>query len=164
VLLVGSMRRPVRVLVLCTGNSARSQIAEALLKQRGGPFVDVASAGSSPAERVDPLALEVLADAGIDWTGRVPKGIDDVIDRRWDVVVTVCDRARDACPVLPGHPLSAHWGLPDPSAVAGTQAERRRAFEATHRELARRIDQLLAPPLDALDPAELRRRFGAIDL
>ena len=156
------MRRAIRILVLCTGNSARSQIAEALLKQRGGRHVEVASAGSDPASRVHPLAVDVLAEAGIDWSGRVPRGIDDVVDQTWDVVITVCDRARDACPVFPGRPPAAHWGLPDPAAAIGTQAERRRAFEEVHRELAQRIDRLFAPPLDELDPAEIVHRANEI--
>src|SRR5687768_2703715 len=142
----------LRVLVLCTGNSARSQIAEALLARRGGGRVEVASAGSRPAASVHPLAVEVLAEAGIDWSGREPKGLDAVADQRWDVVITVCDRARDACPVLPGHPMTVHWGLPDPAEAGGSYSEQRRAFDDTYRELESRIERWLARDLRA-DPS-----------
>lgn len=154
----------LRVLVLCTGNSARSQIAEAIFRRRGEGYIEVASAGSRPATRVHPLAVEVLADVGIDWSGREPKGLDAVIGRPWDVVITVCDRARDACPVFPGRPVTAHWGLPDPAESDGTPAERRKEFEATYRELARRIGPLLEPPLDGLDRERFARRLAAISI
>jgi arsenate reductase len=135
-----------RVLFLCTGNSARSQIAEALLQRRGAGRFEVASAGSRPAAEVNPLAVEVLRAAGIAWEGRVPKGLDAVVGEHWDAVVTVCDRARDACPIFPGNPVTMHWGLPDPAEVEGTHGERLRAFEETRRALERRIEALLADP------------------
>ena len=138
------MTSPTRVLFLCTGNSARSQIAEALLKRKGGARFEVASAGSRPAERVNPLAIEVLRQVGIDWTGRAPKGLDAVLQEPWDLIITVCDKARDACPVFPGRPATAHWGLPDPAEVEGTREDRMRAFEETRRALEGRIDLLLA--------------------
>src|SRR6185503_9681729 len=93
--------RPLRILILCTGNSARSQMAEALLTREGGSRFEVRSAGSKPASRVNPLAIEALREVGVNWTGRTPRGLEGLDQQRWDVVITVCDRARDACPYFP---------------------------------------------------------------
>jgi protein-tyrosine-phosphatase len=140
------------VLVLCTGNSARSQIAEALLATRGRAAVEVASAGARPAPRVHPLALEVLRAHGIEWPERTPRAIDAVADREWDYVITVCDHAREACPVLPGHPAAVHWGLSDPARVEGTEEERRRAFEETYGLLERLVGRFLTETI-SISPA-----------
>lgn len=158
--------RPLRVLVLCTGNSARSQIGEALLATRGGGRVVAASAGSHPAPRVNPYAVEVLRDHGIAWEGRVPHSIDDVAGEladgeQFDLVVTVCDRARDACPFFPGAAAQVHWGLRDPADTTEPAAARR-AFAATYDALAARVDALLALPLESIAPGELRARAQAI--
>jgi arsenate reductase len=136
--------QPVRVLVLCTGNSARSQIAEALLHYRGKGRVAAASAGARPASRVHPLALEVLRAHGFAWPERAPRSIDSLAHEPWDYVITVCDHAREACPVLPGQPVTVHWGLSDPARVEGTDAERRTAFEETYALLERLIDRFLS--------------------
>ncbi len=154
-------RPPFRVLVLCTGNSARSQIAEALLATKGTGRVEAASAGSRPATRVNPYAVEVLRAHGIAWEGRAPKSIDDVAGERYDLVVTVCDNARDACPYFPGAAAQVHWGLPDPADETEPTAARR-AFAETYDALAGRVDALLALPLEQLDPAALRERAQAI--
>jgi arsenate reductase len=151
------MPPPFRVLVLCTGNSARSQIAEALFATRGAGRVEAASAGSRPAARVNPYAVEVLRAHGVAWDGRTPKSVDDVAGERFDLVVTVCDNARDACPFFPGAAAQAHWGLPDP-AEETEPAAARRAFAETYDALARRVDAALALPLERLAPAELRAR------
>lgn len=150
-----------RILVLCTGNSARSQIAEALLAARGAGRIEAASAGSRPAARVNPYAIEVLHEHGIAWEGRVPKSIDAVAAQRFDLVVTVCDNARDACPFFPGAAAQVHWGLPDPADEIDPDAARR-AFGGTYDALAARVDALLALPLERLDAAELRERAQAV--
>ncbi|MCE2942762.1 MAG: arsenate reductase ArsC [Gemmatimonadota bacterium] len=152
---------PFRVLVLCTGNSARSQIAEALLAHRGAGRIAAASAGSRPAPRVNPYAVEVLAAKGIAWEGRTPKSIDDVAGEHFDLVITVCDNARDACPFFPGAAAQVHWGLPDP-AEHTDPASARAAFADTFAEVARRVDALLAIPLETLAPEEIARRAAAI--
>jgi arsenate reductase len=139
------------VLFLCTGNSARSQIAEALLATRGKGRFSAGSAGVLPASRVNPFAVEILHDYGIDWSGRVPKTIDDVRDMHWDFVITVCDRAKESCPIFPGNPTFAHWGMEDPAEVQGDDAEKRAAFRITAVTLARRIDLLLALPMATLE-------------
>jgi arsenate reductase len=152
---------PFRVLVLCTGNSARSQIAEALFATRGADRVQAASAGSRPAARVNPYAVEVLAAHGIAWEGRTPQHVDDVANEAYDLVVTVCDNARDACPFFPGAAAQVHWGLPDPADVASPD-DARRAFAATYDALAARVDAVLALPLETMDADTLRARAQAV--
>src|SRR5919197_1075683 len=118
----------MRVLFLCTGNSARSQMAEALLNSKGAGRFLAESAGSEPAARVNPLATEVLESHGVRWTMHPPRGLDGLEQQSWELVVTVCDRARESCPIFPGHPVMAHWGMPDPAEVAGEAAVKRAAF------------------------------------
>ena len=159
------MSAPFAVLVLCTGNSARSQIGEALLQTRGATraagVVTGASAGSRPAPRVNPYAVEILAARGIPWAGRTPKSIDDVAGAVFDLVITVCDNAQEACPYFPGARAQVHWGLPDP-ADATEPAAAREAFARTFDALAARVDALLALPLERLAPAELARAAQGI--
>ncbi len=157
-----SSSTPLRVLILCTGNSARSQIAEALLAHKGAGRFEVASAGSRPASRVNPFAVEVLREVGISWDGKVPKGLDGLDAQRWDFVITVCDRAKEACPIFPGTPILAHWGMPDPAEVEGTDDARRRAFRETLLVLGRRIDLLLALPIAKLERLALEREVRSI--
>ena len=155
------MTAPFRVLVLCTGNSARSQIAEALLASRGAGRVEAASAGARPAPRVNPYAVEALAARGVAWEGRTPQHVDAFAGKAFDLVVTVCDNARDACPYFAGARAQVHWGLPDP-ADETEPAAARRAFAATFDALAARVDALLALPLESLDDAALRARAQAV--
>jgi arsenate reductase len=129
---------PIRVLFVCTGNTARSQLAEALLGHLGGPNFQVESAGTEP-KSVNPLAVEVLAKRGIDWSQAISKSVDRFLDQSFDYVITVCDRARQACPVFPGEHNSLHWGLDDPAEVDGTDDEKRAAFERTAMELTQRL-------------------------
>jgi protein-tyrosine-phosphatase len=154
--------RRFRVLVLCTGNSARSQIAEALLVRKGTDRFDVVSAGSKPASRVNPFAVRVLAEAGIPWEGRTPKGLDGLDRQHWDFVITVCDRAKEACPIFPGTPILAHWGMPDPAEVEGDDETKLRAFRDTMLVLGRRIDLMLALPVEKLERLTLEREVQRI--
>lgn len=153
---------PMRILILCTGNSARSQIAEALLATKGRGRIEAASAGSRPAERVNPFAVEVLAEAGIDWRGRTPRGMDGLEREHWDFVITVCDRAKESCPYFPGQPVLAHWGMPDPAEVEGSDDAKRAAFRDTFVTLGRRIDLFLALPVEKLERLALERRVREI--
>jgi len=153
---------PLRILILCTGNSARSQIAEALLQKKGGKRFHVESAGSRPAAKVNPFAIEALRDIGIEWGGRTPRGLESVEAQRWDFVITVCDRAREACPIFPGTPVLAHWGMPDPAEAEGTDEEKRRAFRQTLLLLSRRIDLFLAIPFEKIERLALERRVREI--
>jgi protein-tyrosine-phosphatase len=155
-------RLPYRVLILCTGNSARSQIGEALLARKGAGRFEVVSAGSRPAPQVNPYATRVLAEAGIPWEGKQPKGLEGLESERWDFVITVCDRAKEACPIFPGTPVLAHWGMPDPAEVEGTDEQRLQAFRDTMVTLGRRIDLLLALPIEKLDRLALEREVRGI--
>jgi len=144
---------PYKFLILCTGNSARSIIGEYLLNARGKGRFEAFSAGASPAGTVNPLALWVLKDRyGIDASGARSKSWEEFKDVKFDFVVTVCDRARESCPVWPGRPVIAHWGSPDPAALEGTEKERRWLFVQVASQIARRIDLLCALP-----DGELRR-------
>lgn len=155
-------RRSLRVLFLCTGNSARSQIAETILNRKGrGRFV-AESAGAQPAARVNPFAIEALEKHGFFWTGHPPRGLDELEQENWDFVITVCDRAREACPIFPGQPVLAHWGMPDPAAVEGSDEEKRRAFAGALLLISRRIDLFVSLPLEKLERLALEQRVRAI--
>jgi arsenate reductase (thioredoxin) len=149
------------ILILCTGNSARSQVAEALLANLGGARFRIASAGTHPARAINPGAIAVLRDHGIDWTGRVPKTIEDVATESWDLVITVCDNARESCPIFPQRTATVHWGMPDPAAIEDPD-ERRLAFVETARVLRSRVERLVALPVERLGKGELTERAGAI--
>jgi arsenate reductase (thioredoxin) len=156
--------RSLGVLFLCTHNSSRSQIAEALLAGKAERMLPgryrVGSAGAAPGERVHPGAIRVLQDYGIDWTGKRPKSIDDVSDEAWDLIITVCDRAKETCPTMPGQPAFAHWGMDDPSEMTG--AEQDRAYKETLTYLSRRIDLLLSIPFETLERRALEARVQSI--
>jgi arsenate reductase (thioredoxin) len=137
-------------------------MAEAVLNRKGrGRFI-AESAGSQPASRVNPYALEALRDAGIDWRGRQPRGIDNLASRSWDIVITVCDRAREACPIFPGQPALAHWGMEDPASVEGDEDTKRQAFREALQLISRRIDLMLALPAEKLERLALQERLRAI--
>lgn len=152
---------PLRVLFLCTRNSARSQIAEALLRLHGGDRFIVASAGTEPAEKVHPAALDVIEMIGGDPTAHHPKSCDKVADQGWDIVITVCDRARETCPRFPGRPAVVHWGMEDPAAIADDDAGRR-AFRDTMSMLRRRIDILAVLPVEKLEHLALQQQIESI--
>jgi arsenate reductase len=130
---------PIRVLFLCTGNSARSQMAEAILEQVGGRNFEVESAGTEP-KGVNPLTLRILGEEGIDWSAASSKSVEQFRNRPFDYVITVCDRARQACPVFPGADQSLHWDLADPAEVDGPEEVRTAAFRATYTDLRGRIE------------------------
>jgi arsenate reductase len=138
--------RPIRVLFVCTHNSARSQIAEALLRRDGGDAFEVQSAGTE-VTRVNQYAVRVLAESGIDWSSARSKSVAAFLDERFDYVVTVCDRARATCPVFPGASTSLHWSLEDPSEVHGTEAEKLAAFRQTVAEVTARLHPFIEDAL-----------------
>lgn len=139
-----------RLLFLCTGNSARSQMAAAILHAKGKDRFQAASAGSRPAPAVNPYALDTLREFRIPWSGHPPRSVEGLEREPWDFVITVCDRAQESCPIFPGQPVIAHWGMPDPAAVAGDDAAQRVAFRDAFLLLSRRIELLLALPSDKL--------------
>ena len=156
------MTTPFRILILCTGNSARSQMAEAIINARGKGRIVAESAGSAPAARVNPWAIEALRDAGIDWDGHPPRGLDGLAEQRWDAVITVCDKAKEACPYFPGQPMLAHWGMPDPADVEGSDEQVREAFFEAFLLLSRRIQLLLALPIESLERMALEAKLRGI--
>ncbi len=158
----GDRKEPFHVLVLCTGNSARSQMAEALFNTLGRGRVVAESAGSQPAPRVHPLAIEALARHGIAWAGHPPRSVDGLEREPWDAVITVCDKAREACPIFPGHPALAHWGMNDPAEVVGSDDVRRDAFWQASLLLRKRIELMLALPFEKLERLVMESRLRAI--
>jgi arsenate reductase len=126
---------PIRVLFVCTGNSARSQIAEALLEKMGGAAFEVDSAGTEP-KGVNPYTVRILREQGIDWSKATSKFVQQFVGQSFDHVITVCDQARQVCPVFPGQYNSLHWDLEDPAEVAGSDTEKAAAFRSTYAQLA----------------------------
>jgi arsenate reductase (thioredoxin) len=153
--------KPFRVLFVCTGNSARSQMAEAILSSRGAGRFTAESAGAQPAGRVSRRAVAALAELGIDWTGKTPRTVDGLEAREWDLVVTVCDSARQACPVFTAARAVAHWDLPDPMDALGTDDEVREVFRRSRDTVAELIERLLALPVEAMPPRTLAQQVSA---
>jgi len=160
------MKEQYNVLFLCTGNSARSIIAEAILNRAGRGRFKAFSAGSQPKGKINPRTLDLLRKFNYDvstlrsksWTEFAKPGAPDL-----DFVFTVCDNAAgESCPLWPGQPITAHWGIPDPVAASGTQAEIALAFKDAYRMLSRRIDLLLALPIEKLDRLVLTTRLREI--
>lgn len=129
---------PIRVLFVCTGNSARSQIAEALLRDFGGADFEVFSAGTEP-KGVNPYTVHVLAEIDVDWSAARAKSVTEFLGQPFDYVITVCDRARQTCPVFPGDHNTLHWGLDDPAEVEGSDERKLEAFRRTRTEVATRL-------------------------
>ena len=134
---------PIRVLVVCTGNSARSIMAEALLRRHGGDAFEVQSAGIE-ARGINPLTERVLDEAGIDHAWARSKAVTEFLGQTFDYVITVCDQARQVCPVFPGVHETLHWGYDDPAAVEGTEAARLAAFRSTLTMMSGRIQTFIA--------------------
>ncbi len=145
--------RPIRVLFVCTGNSARSLMAEALLRHLDGPRFEAFSAGTEP-KGVNPLTLRALAAARVEATGLRSKSVTEYLDEQFDYVVTVCDRARESCPVFPGEHESLHWGFDDPAEATGTDEERLAVFERVMSEISRRLRAFVPAALAARARAE----------
>ncbi|GHA35578.1 ArsR family transcriptional regulator [Devosia pacifica] len=154
------------VLFLCTGNSARSILGEALLNHLGEGRFQAYSAGSHPKGRVHPLALEVLAEAGIAVEGLRSKPWDEFAADdapKLDFVFTVCDNAAgEECPIWPGHPMTAHWGIEDPAAVSGPDFRQKAAFEDALRFMRNRIESFINLPISSLDRLSLNSKLKSI--
>ena len=158
--------RPYNVLFLCTGNSARSVLAECILNRDGAGRFRAFSAGSHPQGRVHPLALALLERRDIPTAGLRSKSWEEFAGADSppiDFVFTVCDNAaKEACPIWPGQPMTAHWGVPDPAAVEGSEVERALAFAEAYRRLGNRIAAFISLPVESLDRLALKDRLDAI--
>ena len=159
-------RQPFNVLFLCTGNSARSIMAEAVLNQLGGGQFKAYSAGSHPKGEIHPLALALLKQNKVPTEMLRSKPWDEFAFPEapsLDFVFTVCDKAAgEMCPIWPGQPMTAHWGIPDPAAVEGTDEQRRHAFLSTFHELSQRIRIFTSLPIRSLDRIKMQERLNAI--
>jgi arsenate reductase (thioredoxin) len=159
-------RRPYNVLFLCTANSARSILAESILNRVGGERFRGYSAGSHPKGEVDPAVLELLASLGLPAAGLRSKGWDEFAapdSPEMDFVITVCDSAAgEKCPVWPGNPATAHWGVPDPAGEAGSEVERKNAFRSAYRRLEHRIRLFTSLRIEDLDGLALGRKLAEI--
>lgn len=158
--------KPYNVLFICTGNSARSILAEGLLNHLGKGRFNAYSAGSHPKGEVNPFALAELRSLGIPTDGFRSKGWEEFAEAgapELDLVFTVCDTAAgEVCPVWPGQPLTAHWGLPDPAAVEGSDEAKAKAFHDTAITLKRRIELMMALPLASLDRLAIHKEIKDI--
>ena len=156
----------MNILVLCTGNSARSILGEALLNRLGGGDIRAFSAGSKPAGKVNPAAIALLEDKGFETSGLRSKSWEEFAGPDapdMDLVITVCDSAaKETCPIWPGAPVQVHWGIPDPAAVKGSDEEVRAAFERACGQLERRIRAFLDLRKQGLDDAAFRERLARI--
>jgi protein-tyrosine-phosphatase len=165
-MLPGGLNTPRNVLFLCTGNSARSILAEAYLNSAGKGKFKAYSAGSRPGGKVNPLALELLARNRIDTAGLRSKSWDEFARDgapRMDFVFTVCDNAAaEQCPYWPGQPMTAHWGVADPAAVEGSDEDKHAAFRETFLILSRRINLLVSLPMEKLDRLGLQHKLREI--
>jgi arsenate reductase (thioredoxin) len=160
------MQRPYNILVLCTGNSARSIMGEALFNTLGAGRFKAYSAGSHPSGRVNAFAIEQVRALGYPVENLRSKSWDEFAEPgapQMDFVVTVCDNAAgEVCPVWPGQPVTAHWGFPDPAAVEGSDEEKRAAFARTLHQIRNRVQLFLSLPLETLDRMAIENRMRAI--
>jgi arsenate reductase len=138
------------VLILCTGNSCRSHLAEGLLRAAAGDLLDVQSAGSKPAGYVHPMAIEAMREVGIDLAGHHSKHMDEFLQRPVETVITVCGNADQACPTFPGQVNRHHWGFDDPAHATGTDAEKMAVFRRVRDEIKRVFEAYAAGRRDAL--------------
>ena len=161
-----SNARPLNVLFLCTGNSARSVMAESILNRLGKGKFHGFSAGSHPAGKINPLALNLLRKTNYDVSKLRSKSWDEFANPgapKFDFVFTVCDdAANEVCPIWPGQPMTAHWGLPDPAKAQGTEAERNLAFADAMRMLTQRIGIFVNLPIERLSKLSLQKRLDEI--
>lgn len=151
-----------KVLFLCTSNSARSQMAEVILNHRGGDRFTAFSAGSDPADRMNPLAVTVMSDVGCDLKNAKPKSMNVFSGEDFDFVITLCDKMKENCPNFRGKPVLAHWGMPDPADCEGSEKEKEEAFKKSMMEISQRISLFLNIPIEKLDRMALEKKVREI--
>lgn len=151
-----------RILFLCSGNSCRSQMAEVLMNRLGKGRFEALSAGAKPAGYVHPMAIKTLEESNLSTAGLRSKSWEEFQGQPMDFVITVCDRAKESCPVWPGQPINAHWGFDDPAEATGTDEQKRQVFRRIFSEIQTRINLFLALPLDKLSRLELEKKVRAL--
>jgi arsenate reductase len=151
-----------KIIFLCTGNSCRSQMAQVLMNHLGQGRIEAFSAGSKPAGYVHPLAIKTLEDAKLSTEGLRSKSWEGYQGQSFDFVITVCDRAKESCPIWPGQPVTAHWGFEDPADATGTEEQKERVFRKVFMEIQIRIKSFLALPIDTLSHFELEKQVRSI--
>lgn len=151
-----------KVLFLCAKNSARSQMAEAILNYKANDKFVAYSAGSQPADQIHPLASAVLTESGYDMTGKHPRSTDEYSGEDFDFIITLCDSMKETCPVFSGLPIYAHWGMPDPAEFSGTSEEKSRFFRKTLLEITNRIHLFMNLPFEKLDRLALEMKVKEI--
>jgi arsenate reductase len=156
------LQKMLKVLFLCTQNSARSQMAEAILNSKGNDRIIAFSAGSEPAESINPYVITVMKEINIDISGAKPKSLEIFCDDIFDFVITLCDYARDQCPVFSNNAVHAHWGIDDPRYVEGTEEQKIKQIEKIRNELIKRIDLFLTLPLGKSDKVFLKQKLNNI--
>ena len=151
-----------KALFLCTQNSARSQIAEAILNSKGNGEFIAYSAGSCPAKDINPYALLAMQELGIDITNYKTKSVDNFLDEEFDFVITLCDKMRNQCPNISSDAIQAHWGLPDPKYFEGTDEEILKQYRRLKNDLITRVNILLSLPMEKLDRASIKEKLDNI--
>jgi arsenate reductase len=148
-----------KVLFLCTKNSARSQMAEAILNTKGNANFIAFSAGSQPADDINTYAQVVMEEIGIDISGYKPKSVEQFLNEEFDFIITLCDKAKNECPTLLNDAIYAHWGITDPRDFKGTEEEIINHFKKIRNELTTRINLFMSLPIDKLNKATFRKKL-----
>lgn len=151
-----------KVLFLCTQNSARSQIAEAILNTKGNGEFIAYSAGSCPSECIDPYAQKVMEEIGLDLSRYKPKSIQQFLEDEFDFVITLCDKMKDECPSISKDSINVHWSIPDPRDFYGSEEEKLKYFKKIRNQLIRRINLLMSIPTEKLDKSTIKQRLSEI--
>ncbi len=152
----------LKVLFVCTHNSARSQISEALLNEKGKGRIIASSAGTEPAEEINPLAVEAMREIGIDISEKKPKSIENFLQESFDLVITLCEKGRNQCQDIFKNAVQAYWGIDDPNYFEGTYEEKLEHIRRIIMELSMRINLLLALPLEKMDKVLLKQKIENI--
>lgn len=151
-----------KVLFLCTGNSARSQMAEVALNRFGKDKYIASSAGSQPREKVDPYALKAIENSGFSTESLYPKEMNQFENEEFDFIITLCDKMKENCPIFPNRPIYAHWGMPDPASFVGSPEEKTECFNRTFQEICNRIHLFMNVKIEKRDRIEIEKELGEI--
>lgn len=153
-----------KVLFLCIKNSSRSQMAEAILNSKAGDRFVAYSAGSRPADKINPYAVKVMEEVNENLSNKIPESAERYIDVKFNFVITLCDKMKEECPNFPGNPIIAHWGMPDPDEFQGSEEEKLKEFRKTRNEILKRIELFINLPLEKLDRLSVENKTKEIGI